>query len=547
MVSAAGAVVWEADIATRRVNLARGVREQLGEGPAVETTVDARRLTARVHPDDLPLLLDAYTRAAAGEPAEVSYRVRVADRGFRWLQDNVGPLRASDGTVVGVRGVAVDVTPQRAAAEAELAVARRFAALLEHSSDVVTVIDLQARITYMSPSSERVVGWRAGELTGQPALSLIHPDDVPLVAGRLLEIASKQGEHLSEEYRFRHADGSWRWVESVAHNLLDDPLVGGIVVNTRDVQERHELEARLEHQAGHDPLTGLVNRALFEDRLEHALARASRTARPLGLLFADLDDFKLVNDRYGHAVGDEVLRLVSLRLERGVRAGDTVARYGGDEFVVLCEDLTSPGEADELADRLRCAVGRPVPTGAGPVTLEVSVGVAMLDHDHAGRPGCRGCCTRDRGGPGDVRREGAPPAGPAPPRGRSAPAVTMMTPATPPACVGGPLGTGGGFRGSVVERTRQEQGHGAVHGTHAFRQLGSGGAAAEAAGPPLVLILTVASVRSRRDVILDTQRRARQPVLVAAVVAAVGGDAPGSVVVVATVGWGSCSTWPAWM
>ena len=154
------------------------------------------------------------------------------------------------------------------------------------------------------------------------------------------------------DYRVRGADGSWRDVETLATNLVDDPAVGGIVINTRDVTERKALERRLLHQASHDTLTGLPNRTLLRDRVEQALARRRRSGAPLAVIFLDLDDFKNVNDSLGHAAGDAVLQEVARRLDTCIRGCDTATRLGGDEFAVLVDELSDESQAMAVAERI---------------------------------------------------------------------------------------------------------------------------------------------------------------------------------------------------
>ena len=149
-----------------------------------------------------------------------------------------------------------------------------------------------------------------------------------------VEVLGTPGIHAPIEFPVPHADGSWRYFEHTVNNLLDDPDVRGIVISSRDITDRKELEEQLRHQAFHDRLTELPNRALFTGRLEHALGRSARTGRSVAVLFLDLNNFKLVNDSLGHEVGDRLLIAVAERLKACLRPGDTVARLGGDEFTV---------------------------------------------------------------------------------------------------------------------------------------------------------------------------------------------------------------------
>jgi diguanylate cyclase (GGDEF)-like protein len=184
------------------------------------------------------------------------------------------------------------------------------------------------------------------------------------------------------EVRVRHQDGRWRNIEVTATNHLDNAAVGGMVWNCRDVTERVAAARVLAYEATHDSLTGLANRALILDRLDHALARAERSGRPCALLFVDLDRFKPVNDRFGHAAGDEVLVTVAGRLRDVVRPGDTVGRLGGDEFVVLAEDIDRAETAVELAERVRNAITEPVPVGGHDVHVGTSIGIVLADDRH---------------------------------------------------------------------------------------------------------------------------------------------------------------------
>jgi diguanylate cyclase (GGDEF)-like protein len=204
----------------------------------------------------------------------------------------------------------------------------------------------------------------------------VHPDDRSTVDRRLADVASSSGSEVAFEYRARHADGSWRTLEAIAKNLLDDLAVGGVVVNYRDVTERKVLEEQLRHQAFHDVLTGLANRSLFRDRLAHALARAVRGGRPTAVLYLDLDDFKAVNDRLGHAEGDRLLVAVGERLRSSTRDGDTVARLGGDEFAIIVEE-SDPAEAAVTAGRILEAVARPFDLGERQVAARASIGIAI--------------------------------------------------------------------------------------------------------------------------------------------------------------------------
>ena len=252
----------------------------------------------------------------------------------------------------------------------------RFRSLVQHSSDVIIVTRANGTMRFVSPSANRVFGYDPSEMVGRQIISLLHPDDRDR-ATTLFEHASRTpGVTGPVEWRFRQPDGSWLSAEILATNLTRDPTVRGIVLNTRDVSDRKRLEEQLTHQAFHDPLTGLANRALFRDRVSHALALAQRQAHPITVLFLDLDDFKRVNDSLGHAEGDRLLIAAAERFLSCARAADTVARLGGDEFAILIEHAAEPDGRGELLDRLGTAMGHPFTLSGNQVQVTASIGVA---------------------------------------------------------------------------------------------------------------------------------------------------------------------------
>src|SRR5205807_1706882 len=221
-------------------------------------------------------------------------------------------------------------------------------------------------------------GYEHGDVGRGGLARLIHPDDVEHALGAFATALAEPGASASVECRIRHRSGEWRHVEAVGTNLLHDPAVGGFLLNARDITDRKEAEARLAHQALHDSLTELPNRALFLDRLGVALSRAGRHSSLVAVFFVDLDQFKVVNDSLGHPAGDEVLEVVAERLAATLREGDSAARLGGDEFAVLCEDIADEREAVAIAERILAAIAlEPVTLGRRQVTVTASLGIAV--------------------------------------------------------------------------------------------------------------------------------------------------------------------------
>jgi diguanylate cyclase (GGDEF)-like protein/PAS domain S-box-containing protein len=252
----------------------------------------------------------------------------------------------------------------------------RFRSLVRNSADVNMILDTTGVVVYESPAVERVLGYRPQERLGTRGTELLHQEDRERVTQQYADLVKSPNGQLTTEMRVRHADGTYRLIEATAKNLVDEPSVAGVVVNYRDISERRMLEDELRHQAFHDSLTGLANRALFADRLEHALSRTRRSRHRLAVLFLDLDDFKTINDSLGHGEGDQLLVAVAARLRDAVRAGDTIARMGGDEFAVLVEDASN-GSPMDVAERLMATLQTPFERSGKELFVHGSIGVAV--------------------------------------------------------------------------------------------------------------------------------------------------------------------------
>ena len=251
---------------------------------------------------------------------------------------------------------------------------RRFTSLVRNSSDLVTLIGADTTIRFISPSAERLLGHDPETLEGTSFAELIHPDQ----AARALEFILGEKTDCPFEISLRRSDGTWLETETLRTNLLHDESVQGIVLNTRDITERKAFLNQLEHHAFYDSLTGLANRALFRDRVNHALSQARRSSNAVAALFLDVDDFKVVNDTHGHGVGDSLLTAVGGRLRSCLRGGDTVSRFGGDEFAILLEESTDVAPV-EVANRILHALEAPFRIDGHELHVRASIGVAYAN------------------------------------------------------------------------------------------------------------------------------------------------------------------------
>ncbi|MEN8159649.1 MAG: diguanylate cyclase [Myxococcota bacterium] len=243
--------------------------------------------------------------------------------------------------------------------------------------EVVFIHDEERRIVSVSPSVRQVLGYGEEAFEALRTYELIHPDDLDAAARTAAALRAEPGASYRSVLRIRHADGHYLWCEVVGRNAFHEDVRG--VVNTlRDVSDQRALRERLQHQALHDELTGLPNRRYFLEVLEGELLRTR--GKGLGLLVVDPDRFKDLNERIGHAAGDELLRQCADEIARAIRSGDRLARLGGDEFAVMLTRLRDDDSLLVAAERVRGAAGwtYPLDTGAGDVTLSIGAARARV-------------------------------------------------------------------------------------------------------------------------------------------------------------------------
>jgi len=257
----------------------------------------------------------------------------------------------------------------------------RFRSLVQNSSDIITILQPDGTISYQSPSLERILGYRPEELVGKNVVEFIHPEDVPRIQSIISEGIQRPGFSVVVEVRFRHAKGSWVYIESSGKNRPDDPFIQGVVVNSRDITERKRAEEALRSLSLTDALTGLYNRRGFMTLAEQQWKLAKRLNSRILLLFADIDDLKRINDTLGHQEGDLALIETAALLKETFRESDIIARVGGDEYVVLT--MGAPEEDVEvITARLQTKLAARNAQGDLLFQLKISTGAACYNPDN---------------------------------------------------------------------------------------------------------------------------------------------------------------------
>jgi diguanylate cyclase (GGDEF)-like protein/PAS domain S-box-containing protein len=324
-------------------------------------------------PEDIPALDEDVVRADDGHGATRTWRHITRSGRLVMVEISSHPIVFAGRPA---RLVLVnDVTTQLAAAEAVRASEARFRAIFDHAALGIILMDLDGTVRATNPAFQRLLGLSAAELRRASRAELAQLAESESTRGVVRDIVDQVRESATLEKRYVRVDGEVVWV-SLTVSRADADGRGRLIGMVQDITDRKALEAQLLHQAFHDPLTGLANRALFRDRVEHALARAERERNRVAVLFLDLDDFKAVNDTRGHAEGDRLLADIAQRLLNATRGCDTVARLGGDEFAVLLENVREDGDAVVVAERVHASLLPPSDLAGSPVAVSASIGIA---------------------------------------------------------------------------------------------------------------------------------------------------------------------------
>jgi diguanylate cyclase (GGDEF)-like protein/PAS domain S-box-containing protein len=355
-----GTVVWASPACKR----------MLGYEPA---ELEGRLGLSLIHPDDQEHALEAFLSVPnLGDSVRVRYRVSDASGRTRWLEE-VATNLIGDPDVGFVVANLRDVTEEQEARHALEAQEAQHRSILETAHEGIWVSAADGSTVFANPAMAEMLATNVGRLEARRITEFVSPEDRPVIAS--VEHLARAGSLERTEVRLVREDGFTLWASVSAGPLHGAAEPEQVLYMVSDITARRRAEEELRHLALHDLLTGLPNRRLLNDRLEHALTRT--TARPAALLHVDLDEFKDVNDSLGHAAGDQVIVEAGRRLRRAARAQDTVARAGGDEFLVLCDEVEDINEAVGIAERLMTALSGPFMVRGSEIVVTASIGVSI--------------------------------------------------------------------------------------------------------------------------------------------------------------------------
>ncbi len=353
-------------------------QQLLGYGPD-EWMENPHLWFERVHEDDRDASLGHGRRCQlAGEPVSVEYRMFHKDGRVVWFRDEAMLVRDETRQPV-LQGVMYDITEEMLAREALRASEERYRGLVDTAQDCIFTLAPDGLLTSLNPAFETMTGWSREEWLGKHFAPIVHPDEM----GNAFELFNRvlAGETIAYELRILKKSGEYLTGEFTSTPLMQDGRIVNFLGVARDVTERKQAEDTIRHLAHHDALTGLPNRALFEDRLRQALAQSARSGDALAVMFLDIDRFKLVNDTMGHDSGDRLLQQVAEELGSIVREGDTVARVGGDEFTILLTGVSGKEGAVDIAERILDRLKQPRLIGSREFRVTTSIGITVYPGD----------------------------------------------------------------------------------------------------------------------------------------------------------------------
>ncbi|MEF2144905.1 MAG: EAL domain-containing protein [Desulfovibrionaceae bacterium] len=370
--------IWDWDLYTNEVYYSPRWKAIIGfednEFPA-----DVEQWKSRIHPEDLEVVVNAHQSLMAGinDEMNLEYRLRHKQGSYRWIHARGASLKDEAGEPMRIAGAISDVT-QRKNAESQLRKSEEmYRSLIETTSEGYLMLDTEGTIRATNKAMRDMLGYSRIEIEGRTPLDFMEEADAEHFRNQMNRRAANRHQH--SEFTFRRKEGDEVNILANATTMFDaQGQVKGSFVLFTDITERKRMENQLRHQAMHDPLTGLANRTLCMDRITRSLERSRRRENySYAVIFVDLDRFKIINDSLGHNVGDILLIEVARRLEESVRELDTVSRFGGDEFIVLLEELDSPRRAIQVVKRMRKKLRRPYNLAGHEVQISASLGIVL--------------------------------------------------------------------------------------------------------------------------------------------------------------------------
>jgi len=379
----AGIGSWQWDIKTDVIEFSPALYRLLGMDSSRHTLNLAELVNCFV-PESRARLKACLDRTVlTGEPCELDIEAVRPGGEHRWMVAHCGASRDADGRTSTLIGTMQDITGRKRAEAALHEIEEQFNQLANHIPQMFWITGVgQREVVYLSPAFEQITGYsiESAKASSRVLVAMVHPDDRRRVQSARKHAASGG---YDETFRLvRRDDQSVRWVRDRAFPIRDANgevyRVAGIV---EDITERKQAEERMLHLAHYDSLTELPNRVLFQDRLKQTLVQAHRNRSAVGVLFMDLDGFKTINDTLGHAFGDKLLQLASSRLTQCVRGGDTVARFGGDEFALILSDLAAAHDAGLVAQKMLDALAAPFDLDSNETYVTASIGITLYPVD----------------------------------------------------------------------------------------------------------------------------------------------------------------------
>jgi diguanylate cyclase (GGDEF)-like protein/PAS domain S-box-containing protein len=339
---------------------------------------DAGVLLTMIHPGDYQRVINESIQCVETLSAWHSeFRMILKDGHIIWIEAYDTPIREADGTIVWT-GYGNDITQRKSYETALNESESKFRAFVENANDIIYSLSLDGLLTYVSPNWTEILGHPLSDVIGRNFDQFVHPDDVSACHIFLQQVRHSRQKHSGIEYRIQHFNGHWCWHRSNTAPLFDNNgEVDSFTGIAREITEHKLLMQRMSHMAHHDTLTGLPNRASFTEHLNQAIVLSERENQALAVLFLDLDKFKPVNDRHGHAIGDLLLQQVANRIRQCLRGADIVGRIGGDEFVVLLQNIHHVANAQQTSEKICECLSLPYEVDGKILNIGVSIGIAV--------------------------------------------------------------------------------------------------------------------------------------------------------------------------